>query len=101
MLIIKLGHSETLDYAVVTLEEHSEIGGVGESIAAFLAKRDRSPRLCVLALALKNKFCNDYGSQEYVLKANGLDIASLIKRIRDFMRTIGSFKPQEFSNLLL
>ncbi len=70
--------------AVVTLEEHSEVGGIGEAVAGFLAQRSHRPRL--IRIALKNDFCRDYGSREYVLKANGLDVDSIVKRIKRSLR---------------
>jgi len=65
---------------VVTLEEHSEVGGVGEMIASALINAKCTPRF--LAIALENKFCRDYGSREHVLKANHLDEDSIVKRIK-------------------
>lgn len=70
--------------AVVTLEEHSEVGGIGEAVAGFLAQRSHRPQL--IRIALENKFCRDYGGREYVLKVNGLDVKSIVKRIRNLLR---------------
>jgi transketolase len=55
---------------IVSVEEHSRIGGLGSALAETLVDADlRTP---LMRLALPDRFMRDYGSQEYVLRQAGL-----------------------------
>jgi transketolase len=60
---------------VVTLEEHSRIGGLGSAVLESL--NDAQQATPVLRLALPDRFSRDYGSQEYVLEVAGLGVESI------------------------
>jgi transketolase len=65
---------------VVTVEEHSRIGGLGSAVAELLAERDRHPPL--LRLALPDSFPEGYGSQDHLLEVAGLQPAQIAARVR-------------------
>ena len=66
---------------VVSIEEHSRIGGLGSAVAETLADTDvRTP---LLRLALPDRYARDYGSQEYVLRQAGLAPDDVAKRVRE------------------
>jgi len=67
---------------VVTVEEHSLIGGLGSALADTLLERlnGRVPRL--LRLGLSDAFVRDYGSQDSLLQAAGLDPAGIAGSVR-------------------
>lgn len=66
---------------VVTVEEHSRIGGLGSAVADVLADaRIATPQL---RLAFPDAFVWDYGSQDSVLEAAGLQPPQLARSIRE------------------
>lgn len=80
-----LDESAVLDAArhgklLVSLEEHSIIGGLGSAIAELLMDRGVSTRL--LRCALGDRFPVGYGSQDHLLAEAGLSVPSLLERIR-------------------
>lgn len=69
---------------VVTVEEHSRIGGLGSAVADVLA--DTGIRTPQLRLAFPDAFIGTYGSQDSVLEAVGLQPFQLTRRIRDVLQ---------------
>ena len=62
--------------AVVTLEEHSVVGGLGSAVSELLAERteERAP---FKRLGVPPRFSPRVGSQEYLLAENGLDVETI------------------------
>ncbi len=56
---------------VVSIEEHSRIGGLGGAIAELLA--DEGVAVPLLRLGLPDRFLSDYGSQAHLLALAGLE----------------------------
>lgn len=56
---------------VITVEEHSLFGGLGGAVAEVLAEDGGGP-VRFRRLALADRFCQDYGSQTYLLEQAGL-----------------------------
>lgn len=69
---------------VVSLEEHFVRGGIGSLIAEMLAVKKKAPLLN--ALGLESKFCREYGTRNYLQRLNGLDIDSIINRIKNWIK---------------
>ena len=69
---------------VVTLEEHSRIGGLGSAVAETLA--DRGVFVSLVRLGLPDRFLHDYGSQESQLNAVGLSIEEVAGAVREGLR---------------
>ena len=71
--------------AFVTLEDHSIVGGAGSAVSEFfVAQMIYKP---ILHLGLEDKF-PAHGSRNEVLEMNGLDVASLNKKIIGFVNSI-------------
>ncbi|MBF0214762.1 MAG: transketolase [Magnetococcales bacterium] len=66
---------------LVTLEEHSRIGGLGAAVAEWLADADLHPAPRLLRLGLPDRFPHHYGSQEAHLSALGLDPEAIAQRV--------------------
>lgn len=64
--------------AIITLEEHSMIGGLGSSVAETLAE---CPEIKVLfrRLGLPSAFTSQVGSQEYLRRVHGLTVEAILK----------------------
>ncbi len=66
---------------IVTLEEHSRIGGLGSAVAETLFDHNiRDTEL--LRLGLPDHFANDYGRQDTLLEQMGLGLDEIITTIR-------------------
>ncbi len=66
---------------LVTIEEHSRIGGLGSAVAELLCDAGERGRL--LRLALPDAFPEDYGSQDHLLEAAGLQPPQIADAVRD------------------
>lgn len=64
---------------VITIEEHSVLGGFGSAVAEFLSARKNPPRL--IRLGIPDEFLHDCGEQEEARIYCGLDATSLVRRI--------------------
>jgi len=67
---------------VVTLEEHSVLGGLGGAVAEWRAHQERA-RARLLRLGSRDEFLHQVGSQEYVRHILGLDVPAIVARIRE------------------
>ncbi|HEV2177598.1 MAG TPA: transketolase C-terminal domain-containing protein [Terriglobia bacterium] len=68
--------------AVVTLEEHSIIGGLGSAVAEVLAESDGA-RVPFKRLGVPPSFTSLVGSQEYLKAAYGLSIEGVLNSLRE------------------
>jgi transketolase len=64
---------------LVTVEEHSRIGGLGSAVAELLI--DNRLPTPLLRLALPDSFPDDYGSQEHLLEVAGLDPKGIVQSV--------------------
>ncbi len=71
---------------IVTLEEHTLMGGFGSAVLEALAVHGW--RIPVLPLALDDAAASTVGSQEYLREQNGLATHSVISRIADFTASV-------------
>jgi transketolase len=74
--------------AVVTLEEHSVIGGLGGAVAEVLAESGEL-RVPFKRLGLPSAFCSQVGTQEYLQSVYGLSVEGILhslKPILDLLR---------------
>ncbi len=60
---------------ILTLEEHSKIGGLGGAIAEWACQLQNSPRIC--RLGTEDRFFDVAGNQEYLRKLHKLDARSV------------------------
>src|ERR1043166_883266 len=66
--------------AIVTIEEHSIIGGLGGAVAELLAETDEV-RVPFKRLGIPSHFSPRVGTQEYLLHENGLDVDSIVENV--------------------
>lgn len=81
MHTIKPLDAQSIDYntkLIVTLEEHSIIGGLGSAVAEVLCCRSHHPKL--LELGIKDKFL-PVGNYQYLLQQSGLDMGTIKNEI--------------------
>lgn len=69
--------------AVVVLEEHSVLGGLGSAIAEIASE---SAPVRLLRIGVPDRFSQHCGTYEYLLKEHGLDRAAVAQRIEAFLR---------------
>lgn len=70
--------------AVITMENHSVIGGLGTAVATTMAELKTRHRL--LKLGLQDTFCHG-ASKKYLMNEYGIDALSLIKNIEQILGT--------------
>ncbi len=70
--------------AVVTVEEHTRIGGLGSAVLECLSERLRASKP-VLRLGLPDRFTHRYGSQDGLLKHYGLDPDGIAAAVHSFV----------------
>jgi len=73
--------------AVVTVEEHSVIGGLGTAVAEVLAERS-SRRLLLRRLGVQDTF-GESGSADELLEHHGLTVPGIARAARDAVRSKG------------
>lgn len=69
--------------AVVVMEEHSVLGGLGSAITEIAS--ELAP-VRVLRIGVPDRFSQHCGSYEYLLKEHGLDRATVAQRIDAFLK---------------
>lgn len=72
-----------VNYAV-TLEEHFIVGGIGSVVGGLLAVRRNVPMF--KSIGIPNKFCRCYGTREYLYQHNKIDIHSVVRTIKKWVK---------------
>ena len=70
---------------ILTIEEHSLIGGLGDAVAGVLATSNY--KALFKKIALPDKFCKESGSQELLREKNGLSIEAIEKAIEKLWKS--------------
>jgi transketolase len=70
--------------AIVTIEEHSVIGGLGGAVAEVLAELPGA-KVPFRRLGLPSSFSERVGSQDYMLAQHGLDEIGILKSVRTLL----------------
>jgi transketolase len=73
--------------AVVTVEEHSLVGGLGSAVAEVIADDDLRPR-AFRRLGLSDAFTHAIGGRDHLLRAAGLDASGIAASVRGVLRTV-------------
>lgn len=71
--------------AIVTVEEHSIVGGLGGAVAEVIAE-EKGKKVLFKRLGIEDVFCKDYGSKNYLLEQCGLSAAAIAKEIKILLR---------------
>ena len=69
--------------ALVVLEEHSVLGGLGSAIAEIAS--EYAP-VRILRVGVKDRFSHYCGTYDYLLKEHGLDRVAIEAQIREFLK---------------
>lgn len=64
------------NYAIITLEEHTVIGGLGSAVAEIIAESGKGIRFKRIGIA--DQYSHVVGSAQYIRSAFGLDLAGVI-----------------------
>lgn len=67
---------------LITLEEHSVMGGLGSCVAEELSAYRPLP---VLRIGIEDRFSTYCGTWDYLLQAHGLDLVSVKQKIEEFL----------------
>jgi len=65
---------------VITLEDHSILGGLGGAVAEVLLE-GKGPKPVFKRIGIRDTFATCIGDQEYLRKAHGLDVESIVQTI--------------------
>lgn len=74
--------------AIITIEEHSIIGGLGSAVAEVLATSGNSPA-ALRRMATGDTFCHRAGSQEYLRGLHSLTVPGIVEEAVQLMRRKG------------
>jgi transketolase len=74
---------------IITLEEHSIIGGIGSAISEILV--DNGKVIPMKRIAIADKNCIGYGDRVWMHSYYGLDMNSITKTILNWLQTGGGF----------
>ena len=69
---------------IITIEEHSEIGGLGSTISDILME-SKLPKIYFKKIALSDKSHLEIGNQKYLREINDLGIESMKNKILEFI----------------
>ncbi|HEO63908.1 MAG TPA: hypothetical protein ENN78_01410 [Candidatus Omnitrophica bacterium] len=70
---------------VITLEEHFLSGGLADAISRILVTKKSHPNL--KAIGIKDKFCREYGSRQYLHSVNHIDTDSIVSTLLNMARS--------------
>src|SRR5438132_2382920 len=77
--------------AIVTIEEHTILGGLGGAVAEVLAEAGFNPARRFRRIGLPDVFPHGYGSQASMMEHNGITTAKTIATVNDLLlRTHGT-----------
>ncbi len=71
--------------AVVTLEEHSVLGGLGAAVAEALTSIRPMP---ICRIGIEDRFSSFCGTWDYLLQEHGLDLAAVQQRVTRFIEAL-------------
>lgn len=67
--------------AIITVEEHNITGGLGSAVAEVLAESGNS-HITFKRICIKDEFCRQVGSQEYLRGICGLSVDDIVEVVR-------------------
>jgi transketolase len=69
---------------IMSIEEHSIIGGLGSAVAEVLAESSNS-HIAFKRMGIRDAFCTQVGSQEHLREINGLSVEGIVKAVESLM----------------
>lgn len=80
--------------AIVTIEEHNIIGGLGSAVAEVLAECNNS-HVSFKRMGIPDSFCFQVGSHEYLQQAYSLSVSGIIKEVRSLIDCSGNHRSKK------
>ena len=74
---------------IMTIEEHSLIGGLGSAVVEALTVLDCGGASLKM-LGLPDAFCKEIGGQEYLKRINGLSVEDICDVVSRFYKSLGA-----------
>jgi transketolase len=71
--------------AIITLEEHSTLGGLGSCVSEQVSKAGTTP---LLRIGIEDRFSSRCGTWDYLLQEHGLDLASVSQKVSEFIQSL-------------
>ncbi len=65
--------------AVMTVEEHSVVGGLGSAVAEVLAQLELPTRVPFRIVGLPDRFCREVGGQAHLRAVSGLTVEEIVR----------------------
>ncbi|OFW11081.1 MAG: transketolase [Acidobacteria bacterium RIFCSPLOWO2_02_FULL_59_13] len=78
--------------AIVTLEEHSVIGGLGSAVAEVLAESETA-RVPFKRIGLPSAFATHVGSQEYLRARHAISTEEILRSVEPLLRPMKTAQP--------
>lgn len=71
--------------AIITVENHSVIGGLGSAVAEILARR-AGRKIKFNCMGLDDKYCSDYGTYDELKECLGIDAKGIVNRVEGIIK---------------
>ena len=71
--------------AIITVEEHNIIGGLGSAVAEVLAESSNLP-IAFKRIGINDSFCSQVGNQEYLRELYSLSVEGIVKTAEEILK---------------
>ena len=71
---------------IITIEEHSIIGGLGSAVSEIVSEEDKGTR--IIKLGIPDRFLFEIGSQDYLRQKIGLSPHQIAKKIKSEIKNL-------------
>ncbi len=78
--------------AILSVEEHSVIGGLGGALAEVLAQDPSPNKVPFKIIGIPDRFTRDVGSQDYLKKINGLTVEDITTQAQEILQVAGAMR---------
>ena len=72
--------------AIVTIEEHSVIGGLGSAVAEVLAEQKETP-VVFKRIGIPSEYSKEIGGQQYMRSLYSLDVDGILATLKPLLET--------------
>ena len=73
--------------AVITLEEHTILGGLGSACAEIILEEGFNEKKSFKRIGIPDVFPEGYGNQKDMMARNGISVSEIIRTSKDLLRT--------------